>query len=220
MRQKIRLGLADDHTLFRNGMVSVLGQIPDFEVVLEAGNGRELIDKLPRRMPDVVLLDLEMPVMDGLATAEYLQVHHPALKIIMLTMHDEDRFVLQLLEKGVAGYVLKDAELEEVEKAVHRVMEDGLYLNEFVSRAMHRKVVARTPAIKTPSVYNSKIIISEREKEVLLLICEGLSTVEISDKLCLSPRTVEGHRLRIMEKTGTKNSAGMVAYAFKNKLVE
>ncbi|MFC5411149.1 response regulator [Larkinella bovis] len=222
--KKIKIALADDHNLFRKGMASVLSQVPDFELVLEASNGQELIDKLTRRMPDVVLLDLEMPVMDGIATTEYIRENHPDIKIIMLTMHDEDRFVLHLLEKGVSGYVLKDADLDEVEKAVHRVMDDGVYLNDFVSKVMHRKMVNKPTVIKQPStatstLYNSKVLLSEREKEVLKLICEGLSTAEISEKIFLSPRTVEGHRLRILEKTGTKNTAGMVAYAFKNNLV-
>ena len=135
-------------------------------------------------------------------------------------MHDEDRMVLHLLEKGVSGYLLKDADPGEVEKAIRKVMDDGVYLNDFVSRAMLRKMTNTPTTVKqSSSFYNSKVLLSEREKEVLKLICEGLSTAEISEKIFLSPRTVEGHRLRILEKTGTKNTAGMVAYAFKNNLV-
>lgn len=217
--RKIKIALADDHNLFRKGMASVLSNIQDFELVLEASNGQELIDKINRRPPDVVLLDLEMPVMDGIAATEHLREHYPDVKIIMLTMHDEDRFVLHLLEKGVSGYILKDSDLGEVEKAVHQVMEDGVYLNDFVSKVMHRKMTSKTTVVKNPTLYNSKVLLSEREKEILKLICEGLSTIEISEKVFLSPRTVEGHRLRILEKTGTKNTAGMVAFAFKNNLV-
>ncbi|TAE31113.1 MAG: DNA-binding response regulator [Cytophagales bacterium] len=218
--RKIKLALCDDHNLFRVGMASILTQVPDFDLVLEAANGQELIDKIARKTPDVVLLDLQMPVLDGTATADYLRENHPLIKIVILTMHDEDRMVLHLLEKGVSGYLLKDADPGEVEKAVRKVMDDGVYLNEFVSRAMLRKMTNSTTVIKQPSAfYNSKVLLSEREKEVLKLICEGLSTAEISEKIFLSPRTVEGHRLRILEKTGTKNTAGMVAYAFKNNLV-
>ncbi len=217
--RKIKLALCDDHTLFRVGLASILGQIQDFELILEAGNGQELIDKIARKTPDVVLLDLQMPVMDGTATADYLREHHPLIKIVVLTMHDEDRMVLHLLEKGVSGYLLKDAEAGEVEKAVRKVMDEGVYLNEFVSKAMLRRMTNRKEVKPVKDFYNSKILLSEREKEVLVLICEGLSTNEISEKIFLSPRTVEGHRLRILEKTGTKNTAGMVAYAFKNNLV-
>lgn len=216
---KIKLALVDDHNLFRRGIASILGQVADFELVLEASNGQEFIDKIPRRIPDVVLLDLQMPVLDGTATADYLRDNYPLIKIIVLTMHDEDRMVLHLLEKGVSGYLLKDSDPDEVEKAIRKVMDEGVYLNEFVSRAMLRKMTNKTSVVKQSTLYNSKILLSEREKEVLKLICEGMSTAEISDKIFLSPRTVEGHRLRILEKTGTKNTAGMVAYAFKNDLV-
>ena len=216
---KIKLALVDDHNLFRRGIASILGQVNDFELVLEASNGQEFIDKIPRRIPDVVLLDLQMPVLDGTATADYLREHYPLIKIIVLTMHDEDRMVLHLLEKGVSGYLLKDSDPDEVEKAIRKVMDEGVYLNEFVSRAMLRKMTNKTTVVKQSTLYNSKILLSEREKEVLKLICEGMSTAEISDRIFLSPRTVEGHRLRILEKTGTKNTAGMVAYAFKNGLV-
>lgn len=216
---KIKLALVDDHNLFRRGIASILGQVADFELVLEASNGQEFIDKIPRKMPDVVLLDLQMPVLDGTATADHLRENYPLIKIIVLTMHDEDRMVLHLLEKGVSGYLLKDSDPDEVEKAVRKVMDEGVYLNEFVSRAMLRKMTNKTTVVKQSTLYNSKILLSEREKEVLKLICEGLSTAEISDRIFLSPRTVEGHRLRILEKTGTKNTAGMVAYAFKNDLV-
>ncbi|MBO0931278.1 response regulator transcription factor [Fibrella aquatilis] len=216
---RIKLALVDDHNLFRRGIASILGQVADFDLVLEASNGQEFIDKIPRKMPDVVLLDLQMPVLDGTATADYLREHYPLIKIIVLTMHDEDRMVLHLLEKGVSGYLLKDSDPDEVERAIRKVMDEGVYLNEFVSRAMLRKMTNKTTVVKQTTLYNSKILLSEREKEVLKLICEGLSTAEISDKIFLSPRTVEGHRLRILEKTGTKNTAGMVAYAFKNDLV-
>lgn len=218
--RKIKLALCDDHTLFRIGMASILSQVHDFELILEAGNGQELIDRIARKTPDVVLLDLQMPVMDGTATADYLRENHPLIKIIVLTMHDEDRMVLHLLEKGVSGYLLKDAEADEVEKAIRKVMDEGVYLTEFVSKAMLRKMTNKTTVVRPINAfYNSKILLSEREKEVLMLICEGLSTNEISEKIFLSPRTVEGHRLRILEKTETKNTAGMVAYAFKNSLV-
>ncbi|MEZ0541951.1 response regulator transcription factor [Fibrella arboris] len=216
---KIKLALVDDHNLFRRGIASILGQVADFELVLEASNGQEFIDKIPRRVPDVVLLDLQMPILDGTATADYLRENYPLIKIIVLTMHDEDRMVLHLLEKGVSGYLLKDSDPDEVERAIRKVIDEGVYLNEFVSRAMLRKMTNKTTVVKQSTLYNSKILLSEREKEVLKLICEGMSTAEISDKIFLSPRTVEGHRLRILEKTGTKNTAGMVAYAFKNGLV-
>lgn len=132
-------------------------------------------------------------------------------------MHEEDRFIIHLLEKGVNGYLLKDSEPGEVENAIRRVMADGFYYSDFVSKALHRKVITR--ATPPAPLFNSKVQISPREMEVLQQLCEGLSTLEISEKLFVSPRTVEGHRLRLLEKTGTKNTAGLVAYAFKNDLL-
>jgi two-component system, NarL family, response regulator DegU len=218
--RKIKVAVCDDHNLFRAGVMSILSLVPDFDLMLEAANGQELLDKLPRKTPDIVLLDLQMPVMDGTATADYLRENYPLIKIIVITMHDEDRMVLHLLEKGVSGYLLKDTEPAEMERAIRKVMDEGIYLTEFVSKAMLRKMTNKTAVVKQPSAfYNSKVLLSEREKEVLKLICEGHSTQEISELIFLSPRTVEGHRLRILEKTGTKNTAGMVAYAFKNDLI-
>ncbi|MBC8151299.1 MAG: response regulator transcription factor [Bacteroidetes bacterium] len=217
---KIKLALADDHTMFRQGLAAMLQQVSDFDLMLEAANGQELIDKLPRRLPDVVLLDLQMPVLDGPATADYLRENYPLIKVIVLTMHDEDRMVLHLLEKGVSGYLLKDADTAEVEKAVRKVLVDDVYITDFVARTLLRKVNHKPLILPQPSSFATRVVLSDREKEVLKLICQSLSTAEISEKIFLSPRTVEGHRLRILEKTGTRNTAGMVAYAFKNGLIE
>ena len=201
---KIKLVIADDHNLFRKGMTAMLNQIPDFELIGEASNGEELLELLGKVTPDIALLDLQMPIMDGVEATERIQQHFPNLRVIIVSMHEEDRFIIHLLEKGV-------------ENAIRRVMIDGFYYSDFVAKALHRKVITRAnpPA---PS-FNSKVQISPREMEVLQLLCQGLSTLEISEKLFVSPRTVEGHRLRLLEKTRIKNTAGLVAYAFKNDLL-
>ena len=198
---KIKLVIADDHNLFRKGMTAMLNQIGDFELIGEAANGKELLDLLGRVTPDIALLDLQMPVMDGVETTEHIQVQFPHVKVIIVSMHEEDRFIIHLLEKGVNGYLLKDSEPGEVENAIRRVMSDGFYYSDFVSKALHRKVITR--ATPPAPLFNSKVQISPREMEVLQQLCEGLSTLEISEKLFVSPRTVEGHRLRLLEKTGT-----------------
>ena len=217
MSKTIKLAIADDHNLFRRGIAAMLNQITDFELIGEAANGQELLNLLETIQPDIVLMDLQMPVMDGVEATERVQLQFPNVKIIILSMHEEDRFIIHLLEKGVNGYLLKDTEPNEVENAIRRVMSDGFYYSDFVAKAMHRKVLTRVAAA-VPS-FNNKINISTREMEVLKLLCEGLSTVEISNQLFVSPRTIEGHRLRLLEKTGTRNTAGLVAYAFKNDLI-
>ena len=215
---KIKLVVADDHNLFRKGITGMLSLIPDFEVIGEAANGLELLEFLQYNQPDIVLMDLQMPVMDGFQATEKVQELFPKVKIIIVSMHEEDRFIIHLLEKGVNGYLLKDSEAGEVENAIRRVMVDGYYYSDFVSKALHRKLLTKLPN-KQPTFQN-KLQISQRELEVLQQLCEGLSTLEISQKLFVSPRTVEGHRLRLLEKTGTKNTAGLVAYAFKNDILE
>ena len=216
--KQIKLVVADDHNLFRKGIIGLLQTIPDFDVLGEAANGQELLDLLQTAKPDIALMDLQMPVMDGIVATEQMQILFPDVKIIIVSMHNEDRFIIHLLEKGVNGYLLKDSEGGEVEKAIRRVMVDGYYYSDFVSKALHRKVLAKQPN-KQPT-FNNKIQISAREIEVLQLLCEGLSTLDIGQKLFVSPRTIEGHRLRLLEKTGTKNTAGLVAYAFKNDILD
>ena len=213
----IKIVIADDHNLFRKGMAAMLNHIPDFELIGEAANGQELLDLLETVQPDIALLDLQMPVMDGMEATEHLQVRFPKVKIIIVSMHEEDRFIIHLLEKGVNGYLLKDTEPIEVENAIRRVLADGFYYSDFVAKAMHRKMLTRSN-LATPN-FNNKIQVSAREMEVLKLLCEGSSTLEISEQLFVSPRTVEGHRLRLLEKTNTKNTAGLVAYSFKNDLI-
>ncbi|TAE37186.1 MAG: DNA-binding response regulator [Runella slithyformis] len=217
MAKKIKLVIADDHNLFRKGIAAMLNQIADFALIGEAANGQELLQLLEKIQPDIILMDLQMPIMDGVEATEQVQLRYPDIKIIVISMHEEDRFIIHLLEKGVNGYLLKDTEPKEVENSIRRVMADGFYYSDFVAKAMHRKVLTRI-APPAPN-FNSKVQVSTRELEVLKLLCEGLSTLEISDLLCVSPRTVEGHRLRLLEKTGTKNTAGLVAYAFKNDLM-
>ncbi len=215
---KIKLVVADDHNLFRKGIISLLQTVPDFDILGEAANGQELLDLLQTIKPDIVLMDLQMPVMDGIMATEQIQILFPKVKIIIVSMHNEDRFIIHLLEKGVNGYLLKDSEGGEVEKAIRRVIVDGYYYSDFVSKALHRKILTKLPN-KQPTL-NSKLQISTREMEVLQLLCKGLSTVEIGQKLFVSPRTVEGHRLRLLEKTGAKNTAGLVAFTFKNDILD
>ena len=215
----LHLAIADDHELFRKGFISMLSGVADFSFVHEAANGQELLDRVAVRVPDIVLMDLQMPVMDGMQATEILLEKYPEVKVIVVSMYDEDRFVLHMLEKGVHGYLLKDTSPDEVEKAIRRVAEEGYYYSDFVSKAMHRKMVARSNN-KQPFFPNAHNVgLSNREQEVLQLLCDGLSTIEISEKLFISTRTVEGHRLRILEKTNTKNTAAAVAFAYKNHLI-
>ncbi|MFD2520512.1 response regulator [Emticicia soli] len=213
----IRIAVVDDHSLFRKGLISILQQVSDFEVVMEATNGQEFIDKLPSTQVDVVLMDIQMPQLDGTKATEIVRQKFPEVKVIILSMHDEDKYILHLMEIGANGYLLKDNDPEEVEKAIRKVIETDIYFSDFVSKVMMRKITRKTQQDK--KIFNYKTDLSDREIEVLKLICEGLTTAEIGDILALSPRTVEGHRLRMIEKLGVKNTAGLVAFAIKNQLI-
>ncbi|MBA4852612.1 response regulator transcription factor [Emticicia sp. BO119] len=213
----IRIAVVDDHSLFRKGMISILQQVSDFEVVMEATNGLEFLHKLQNTPVDVVLMDLQMPQLDGTKATEIIREKFPHVKVIILSMHDEDKYILHLMEIGANGYLLKDNDPEEVEKAIRKVIETDIYFSDFVSKVMVRKMTRKTQ--QESKIFNYKTDLSDREKEVLVHICEGLTTIEIGDILSLSPRTVEGHRLRMIEKLGVKNTAGLVAFAIKNNLV-
>lgn len=213
----IRIAVVDDHSLFRKGMISILEQVSDFEVVMEATNGLEFLHKLPNIPVDVVLMDLQMPQLDGTKATEIIREKFPHIKVIILSMHDEDKYILHLMEIGANGYLLKDNDPEEVEKAIRKVLETDIYFSDFVSKVMLRKMTRKNQ--QENKIFNYKTDLSDREKEVLKHICEGLTTTEIGDILSLSPRTVEGHRLRMIEKLGVKNTAGLVAFAIKNQLV-
>jgi two-component system, NarL family, response regulator DegU len=216
--KKIKIAVVDDHQLFRKGLISILQQNEDLEVLFDAVNGKEFLEHPKLKKVDVVLLDIQMPELDGIATTKLLRSQNHKIKIIILSMHDEDQFILHLMEIGANGYLLKDTDTDEVISAIRKVHDSGVYFSDFVSRVMLRKMNKNTHT--SNKIFNYKTDLSTRELEVLKHICEGLTTTEIGDKMCISPRTVEGHRLRTMEKLGVNNTAKLVAFAIKNDLVD
>lgn len=222
---QIRLAIADDHVLFRRGMASILKGAKGISLVMQAGNGQELVEMIQNTardfIPEVILMDLKMPVMDGITATKFLKSRYPEIKIIVLSMHDEEKFIVHLVEAGAHGYLLKDAEPDEVEKAIRTVVREGHCFNENVTAVMMRKMVSAVKEKKHPEMLiPSSVCLTPRELLVLKMIREGFTTLEIGDKMCLSDRTIEGYRTRIMRKTDTKNSTEMVAFALKHKLLE
>jgi two-component system, NarL family, response regulator DegU len=214
----IKLALVDDHNLFRKGLISMMSGIEDFEVIIEATNGKEFLENPLLNQVDLVLLDIEMPELDGIKVTEALRKSgNNEIKIIIISMHDEDQFVLHLMETGANGYLLKDSDPDEVETAIRKCIETGNYFSDFLSSIMLKKM--KMKPIQNKKIFNYKTDLSVRELEILTLICSGITTNEIGKRIHISPRTVEGHRLRIIEKLGVKNTAGLVAYAIKNNLV-
>jgi DNA-binding NarL/FixJ family response regulator len=189
--------------------------ISDFEFVEnidEASNGEELLKLLASKakLPDVILLDLKMPVMDGVTAQAQIKKLYPSINVIIITMEDDEQFILHMIGEGVNGYLLKNAEPEEVETAIKKVVEKGFYFPENISFVIFNNLSKKAKAL--PLINPG---FTEREFEVLSLICREFTAVEIAEMLCISVRTVEGHRQKLFEKSGAKNIAGLVLNAYK-----
>lgn len=215
--ETIRIAIADDHKLFRKGVILSLRPYTQLEFVLEAENGQELLDNLGNSGAQVVLLDLRMPGMDGIETTKAISQKFPGIRVLILTMYEDERFVYHLMENGAKGYLLKNAEPQEIRKAIQEVMSKGYYLNQFVNRILLKKSHAKTKVV--PDL-KSEIVLSDREKEVLRSICMEYTATEIAEKMGISPRTVEAIKDRLMERFGTKNTAGLIFFAVKNDLID
>jgi len=213
---KIRLAIADDQLLFRRGLLSLLKDYEELEVIIEACNGKDLLEQLKGNSVDLVITDLEMPIMDGIEATENIKKKYPDTKILALTMHNEDSFVVHLIEKGVNGFLLKDYDIELIVDAIHSVMETGYYLNDRVSKAMVKALVRAKQII--PTFNNAQL--TKRELELIELLSKEFTTKEIAVKLFVSKRTVEGHRERAMQKVGAKNVVGLIMYAVKHNLID
>ena len=211
----IQLAIVDDHQMFLEGLKSLITGFEEMTVTMEANNGREFIQKLTNTKVDIALLDLEMPELNGIETMEELKKINSGVKVIVVSANKEPKLISNLMELGARGYLLKDANALELKTAILSINETGYYFNDLVTQSLLVKL-ARGKDVK-PDFFVEEL--SDREKEVLRLICEEFTTSEIAEKLFLSPRTVESHRERIMSKTGARNLAGMVVYAVKNKII-
>lgn len=212
----IRVGIADDHKIFRKGVILSLRPYTNLSFILEAENGDDLLEKLSGEQPDVVLLDLRMPGKDGIETTKEISKKFPDIRILILTMYEDERFVSHLMENGANGYLLKNADPSEIKKAIMEVMVKGYYLNNFVNRVLLKK----TAKNKSAPTLNAEIAISDKEKEVIRLLCMEFTASEIAAKMAISARTVESIKDRLMERFGLKNTAGLVFYAVKNNLID
>jgi DNA-binding NarL/FixJ family response regulator len=207
----INLIIADDHTLFRKGIISFFDGDESISVIGEASHGLELIEMMDKFEVDVVLLDISMPVLDGIETSRRLKKDYPDTKIIMLTMHETQNYVRTLLEIGVDGYLLKTTSREELLTAIRTVLNGQSFYGGDVQKTF-------MDSFNSDKV-TSPIKLTRREKEVLLLICDEHNTNEIAEKLFISNHTVESHRKNLLSKTGSKNVAGLVKFALQNKFI-
>lgn len=215
---EISIILADDHSLFRKGMKKLIDELPYMRVTHEAFDGEELLRILGaiEQKPDVILMDLNMPNLNGIEATAVIHKKYPSIKIIVLTTYDDEQYIVRMVEKGADGYLFKNADIEEVEKAIRDVTSTGFYFNDKMMTALRKG-----SALKTKNVsFNGAVNLTARELEILRLICTELTATEIAEKLFISMRTVDGHRQHLLEKTGARNTAGLVIYAVKKGLLD
>ena len=207
----IPIVLVDDHSLFRSGIAALINDLGGYNILFEAANGEELMRKIsPKFKPDIILLDINMPKMDGIATAKWLRGNYPNIHIIVLSMFEDAEKVLAMVRMGVKGYLLKDSEPHEFEQALKCVSQNEVYFPQFVTRHLINNFNKPVDSVK----------LNNRELEFLKLSGTELTYKEIADQMCISVRTVDGYRDQLFEKLQIKSRVGLVLYAIKNKLIE
>jgi len=214
--EQIRVAIADDHILFRAGVKTALSMHRDIRIVAEADNGMQLLNLLKHVNPDVILLDIQMPIMDGMTTLPEIKRLYPEIKVVMLTMHNDHSMISRLLELGANGYLTKNSDSEVIYEAVKTVFEKEYYINHLTNKALIDVLRGKTARpVATPE----EAKLNEKEITILRMMCEEKSTKEIADLVDLSPRTVEAIRDRLKVKTGAKSVAGLVMYAVKAGII-
>lgn len=211
---KIKIAIAEDHQLFRSGLISLLSSITDIEILFSSENGKIFLDDYEGQKvkPDICLIDLEMPEMNGMELCSALIKAESAAKMIMLSQYADQGTIGMMFEKGIHSYLTKNASVEELSKAIHAVYESGFYMDQQMLNGIRKSLISKPFA-------DLDRLLSKREREILRLICLEYTNPEIAVKLFLSNRTVEGHRNNMLCKTGSKNTAGLVVFAIKNNII-
>lgn len=207
--KKYKVIIADDHTLFRQGLKLILEDMDDIRVVADVANGKELIQLVSVETPDLIIMDINMPIINGIEASKILLQNNPELKILVVSMYGEEQYYNSVIENGVRGFILKDADNSELRTAIKMILNGKSYF----SQDLLIKLIRNRQAAP-------KIVLTSREKEILGLICEGLSSSEIAEKLFLSERTIENHRANLLDKTGCRNSLSLVIFALRNNLID
>jgi two-component system, NarL family, invasion response regulator UvrY len=215
---KAKIALADDHVLLRNGLANLLKDL-DYDVVFEADNGAEFLEKLQTNLlPDIVLMDINMPKMDGYDTTQWLKKNYPDMKVLALSMYDDENAIIRMLKCGAKGYILKDSEPTELKLAIYAVLTKGFYHSELVTG----KLIHTINHLDEPehSSVKSVLRLNEREIEFLKLACTEMTYKQIAEQMCLSPRTIDGYRDALFEKLNLKSRVGLVLFAIKNGIMK
>lgn len=213
MSQKIKIALADDEFLIRIGIRTILEQEDNFEVVFEASNGQELLDflKTTVSIPDIILMDIKMPEINGIETTKIIVNKYPSIKIIALSSYNSPQFISNMLNVGAVSYLTKSDSLVEMIANINKVYENGFYFKDYLIEYLHNDLE------KSKTHFDSDFL-TKREQQILHLICKQKSSTEIADILKISSRTVDGHRINLLFKTDSKNTTGLVIFAIQNQL--
>jgi len=214
---QIKVAIADDHKIFRDGIKMALRDKEYLRIIWEAEDGKDLMHKLKIKIPDVVLMDIRMPEVDGINAISMIRKEFEAIKIIVLTMYDDREMITKMMEMGANAYLTKTTDPEEIYQAILTCMNDDFYFNELVNKAVLLKLQHKK---KVRQFYPNPVKLSEKELKILKLIAEDKTTEEISKEVFLSPRTIETIRQNMKQKVGAKTIAGLVMYAMRNKLLE
>lgn len=212
---KIKIGLADDHIIVRGGIKAMLESHADIEVVVEASDGEELLKKLDHTSVDLVIMDVNMPGKDGVQATKEIKEHHHNVKVLALTMSNDDLHIRQMIQAGASGYIMKSAEKKDLKNAIETIMDGKHYFSNEATQSIMMDLVKG----KGKSTSMEEVHITNRELEILELIVQEHTNQEIAEKLYISSRTVDAHRRNLLQKTGARNTAGLVKYAFQHGLI-
>jgi DNA-binding NarL/FixJ family response regulator len=216
MIKKIKLALAEDHQLVRQGMIALLKEEEGLNILFDVSNGKELMDKLKNSKPDIILMDIAMPIMNGREALEKITQKYPKINVIIITSHYSDKYIAEFITRGAKGFLPKHCDIEKVVDAIYSVHAQGYYFDPTVSRSIVEKLVMSENA----RIFPSDTLLSEKEIEILRLVCMEKTNQEISDVVFLSKRTVEWHKNNILEKTNSKSVISLVRYAIKNGILD
>ncbi|MEI6583485.1 MAG: response regulator transcription factor [Chitinophagia bacterium] len=218
MLDKHNIAVVDDHTLFRKGLISLINVFPNFEVILEASNGKDFIERLnPEQLPEIVLMDISMPEMDGYATCEWLKSHYPAIKVLALSTMDAETAIIKMIRSGAKGYIVKDADLSELKLAFSELLSIGFFYNELVSRKVIHSI---SRIVEDNDAVTALQKLSDNELTFLRLSCSEKTYQEIANEMFKSEKTIDGYRAELFKKLNVSSRVGMVMYAIKNGIVQ
>lgn len=217
MKNTIKIAIADDHLFVRQGLIALLKEFEHIELLFDVSNGKEALEMLKKYRPDILLLDIEMPVMDGAETFDKIKIRYPTLKVVILSSHYKDSYIIEFIKKGVAGFLNKNTSIEKIIEVINAIYIDDFYYDSVVALIMSRVITFANET--SHQKIRADLNLTDQELTIMKLICRNKTSAEIANQLFISVRTVEGHRLHIRQKTNCKNTMDLVAFSIKNNIV-